>query len=219
MSVLLPTRLPEGFTSEPATGAHASEVFDVCAAELVAAFGFCPDTEEDVRAELEPPQGSQATQHVVRDADGAVAQWWGVVRTPGDPIFWAWIRSHPGLAADAGDELARLAWPMMLDWIRQHAPDEERSGAHRVVGREQRDEDLIRARTALPARPQPRQQPGHVGAARPRRRRPPHHLHAASNAACVARQVVGGERRLLGPPPGLVVHGGRAYGAPSTRRR
>jgi Clp protease len=88
--------------------------------------------------------------------------------------------------------------------------DEERAGAHRVLRREQRHEDLIRARSALPARPQPRQQPGHVGAARPRRRRPPHHLHAASNAARVARQVVGGERRLLGPPPGLVVHEGRA---------
>ena len=55
MSVLLPAGLPAGFTLEPATGDHAAEVFVLVAAEQTAAFGFCPDTEEDVRSMLEQP--------------------------------------------------------------------------------------------------------------------------------------------------------------------
>jgi hypothetical protein len=62
MSVLLPAGLPAGFTLEPATGAHAAEVFELVAAEETAAFGFCTDTEEDVRAELEPPAGAASLE-------------------------------------------------------------------------------------------------------------------------------------------------------------
>ena len=51
MSVLLPAGLPAGFTIEPATGAHVAEVFALLEAEQTAAFGFCPDTPEDVRSD------------------------------------------------------------------------------------------------------------------------------------------------------------------------
>ena len=47
--------LPAAFTLEPATGALVAEVFELVAAEQTAAFGFCPETKEDVRSILEPP--------------------------------------------------------------------------------------------------------------------------------------------------------------------
>ena len=122
MSVLLPAGLPAGFTLEPATGAHASEVFEVLAAEQVEAFGFCSDSLEDVRADLEPT-ASEALEFVVRDADGSVAQWWVAVTDPGDPVFHSWICSHPRLPADVHDELAAAGWAALFQWVRAHAPD------------------------------------------------------------------------------------------------
>ena len=118
MSVLLPA----GFTLEPATGALVAEVFELVAAEQSAAFGFCPDTEEDVRSMLEPPAGAASIEHLVRDSDGVVAQWWVAFRDPGDPITYAWISTHPHLPEADSDELARAGWAMMLDWIRAHPP-------------------------------------------------------------------------------------------------
>ena len=123
MSVLPPSGLPAGFTLEPATGTHVSEVFQLVAAERTAAFGFCPDTEEDVRSILEPPTAAASTEHVVRDADGAVVQWWVVLRDPGDPITHAWISTHPQLLDADADALARAGWAAMLDWIRIHPPE------------------------------------------------------------------------------------------------
>ena len=70
-------------------------MFELVAAEQTAAFGFCPDTEEDVRSILEPPAAAASIEHLVRDADGAVVQWWVVLRDPGDPITHAWISTHP----------------------------------------------------------------------------------------------------------------------------
>jgi len=122
MSVLLPAGLPAGFTLEPATGAHAPEVFDMVAAERIDAFGFCPDTLEDVRADLEPT-ASEAMQFVVRDDAGSVAQWWVALTDPGDPVFHAWINSHPRLPADVHDELSTAGWSVLLDWVRAQAPD------------------------------------------------------------------------------------------------
>jgi len=123
MSVLLPAGLPAGFTVEPATGTQvAAEVFQLVAAEQTAAFGFCPDTEEDVRSMLEPSAAAASIEHLVRDTDGAVVQWWVVLRDPGDPITHAWISTHPQpLDADA-DALARAGWEAMLGWIRAHPP-------------------------------------------------------------------------------------------------
>jgi mycothiol synthase len=118
MSVLLPA----GFTLEPATGALVAEVFELVAAEHTAAFGFCPETEEDVRSMLEPPAAGASIEHVVRDIGGAIAQWWGAFRDPGDPITRAWISTHPQLPDADSDELARAGWAMMLDWIRAHPP-------------------------------------------------------------------------------------------------
>jgi ribosomal protein S18 acetylase RimI-like enzyme len=123
MSVLLPAGLPEGFTLEPATGAHVAEVFELVAAEREAVFGFCPDTMEDVRADLEPSAAAAGVAHVVRDADGAVVQWWAVLRDPGDPITHAWISSHPRLPDAVSDELARAGWELAFDWIRAHPPE------------------------------------------------------------------------------------------------
>ncbi len=114
--------LPAGFTLEPATVALVPEVFELVAAEQTAAFGFCPDTEEDVRSMLEPPAAAASIEHVVRDADGAVAQWWVALRDPGDSITHAWISTHPQLPDAVSDELARAGWAMMLDWIRAHPP-------------------------------------------------------------------------------------------------
>jgi ribosomal protein S18 acetylase RimI-like enzyme len=124
VTVLNPAGLPAGFTLEPATGAHAPEVFEVCAAEETAAFGFCPDTEEDVRGMLEPPATAASTQLLIRDRTGAPVQWWAVLRDPGDPITHAWIATHPGLPDQVSDELARSGWTMMLDWIRAHPTDD-----------------------------------------------------------------------------------------------
>lgn len=79
MSTLaLDAGLPDSFTSEPATGAHVDEVFDLAAAELTAAFGFNPETAEDIRSWLEPPSGGRCEQLLIRDRDqGALVQWWG----------------------------------------------------------------------------------------------------------------------------------------------
>jgi len=123
MAVLLPMGLPAGFTSEPATGVHVPEVFELVAAEQTAAFGFCPETEEDVRSILEPPAVAASMEHVVRDADGAVAQWWVALRDPGDPITHAWISTHPRLQDTVSDELARTGFALMLDWIRTNPPE------------------------------------------------------------------------------------------------
>ena len=123
MSALLPAGLPDGFTLEPATGAHVAEVFELVAAEQEAAFGFCPDTEEDVRSMLEPPAVAAHAEHLVRDAEGRVAQWWAMVRVPGDPIMHTWITSHPRLPDAVSDELARAGWAVVFDWIRVHPPD------------------------------------------------------------------------------------------------
>ena len=122
MSVLLPTGLPAGFTLEPATGAHAPEVFEMLAAQRTDAFGFCPDSLEDVRADLEPT-ASESVEFVVRDADGSVAQWWVALTDPGDPVFHSWICSHPRLPADVHDELSAAGWATLLGWVRSDAPD------------------------------------------------------------------------------------------------
>ncbi len=124
MSVPLPAGLPAGFTLEPATGAHAPEVFGLCAAEQTAAFGFCADTEEDVRALLEPPATAAGIQFLIRDASDSPVQWWAVLRDPGDPITHAWTSSDPRLLATVSDELARAGWSLMLDWIRANPPDD-----------------------------------------------------------------------------------------------
>jgi ribosomal protein S18 acetylase RimI-like enzyme len=123
MSALLPAELPAGFTVEPATRAHAPEVFEVSAAEQTAVFGLCPDTEEDVRAILEPPPTAASIQFLVRDPSQEPVQWWSVLRDPGDPIPHAWVASHPRLPDPVSDHLARVGWAMMLDWISAHPPD------------------------------------------------------------------------------------------------
>ena len=122
MSVLLPAGLPAGFTVEPATGAHVAEVFEMLAAEQVAAFGFSPDSAEDVRAILEPAAEAASFEHVVRDPDGAVAQLWVGLREPGDPISHTWIPTHPGLPDAVSDALARTGYGLLLDWVRAHPP-------------------------------------------------------------------------------------------------
>ena len=118
MSVLLPAGLPAGFTIEPATGAHVAEVFALLEAEQTAAYGFCPDTPEDVRSELELAATAVSTEHLIRDAAGQVVQWWVALRDAGDPITQAWICPHPDLPDAVSDELARTGWALLLDWIR-----------------------------------------------------------------------------------------------------
>jgi mycothiol synthase len=114
------------YTSEPATGAHVNEVFEILAAEQTAAFGFCPDTVEDVRAELDPAEGALSQQRLIRDReDGTPVQWWVLLQHSGDPIFHAWISSHPRLPDPIGDELARVGWATMLDLIREAAPPDQ----------------------------------------------------------------------------------------------
>jgi ribosomal protein S18 acetylase RimI-like enzyme len=122
MSVLLPAGLPAGFTLEPATAAHAAEVHEVVAAQQSAAFGFWTESLEDVRADLEST-AADAFEHVVRDADGAVVQWWAALSYPGDPVFHSWIYSHPRLVGDVHDELSAIGWRSLLEWIRAQAPE------------------------------------------------------------------------------------------------
>ncbi len=123
MSALLPARLPAGFTLAPATGAHVAEVFELRAAEQTAAFGFCPSTPEDVRSMLELPDATVSVQYLVRGADGIPVQWWAALRDPGDPITHAWVCSRPQLPSTVSDELARVGWATMLDWVRGHPPE------------------------------------------------------------------------------------------------
>ena len=122
MSALLRARLPVGFTLAPATGAQVAEVFELRAAEQTAAFGFCPATPEDVRSMLELPDATVSVQHLVRAADGRPVQWWAALRDPGDPITHAWVCTHPQLASTVSDELARVGWAVMLDWVRGRPP-------------------------------------------------------------------------------------------------
>jgi ribosomal protein S18 acetylase RimI-like enzyme len=123
MSSLLPAGLPAGFTVEPATGAQVAEVFALCEAEQTAAFGFCPDTAEDVRAMLELPATTDNAEYLVRDADGTPVQWWVAFRDAGDPITNAWVSTHPDLSDAVSDELARTGWALLLDWTREHPPE------------------------------------------------------------------------------------------------
>ena len=113
--------VPSGFITEPATGAHASEVFEMLAAERIAAFGFCPDSLEDVRANLEPTE-SQAIEYLVRDSDGSLMQWWVAFTDPGEPIFYSWITSHPRLPDGAHDELSAAGWATLFEWMLETAP-------------------------------------------------------------------------------------------------
>lgn len=117
--------LPPGFTVEPATAVHDAEVFDVYAAERVAAFGFCPDTIDESRAWLAPEVLDRGSAHLVRDADGAAVQFWQVLREPGDPVVHAWVRTHPRLEDPVADELAGAAWTQLFGWVRQHPPEGE----------------------------------------------------------------------------------------------
>jgi ribosomal protein S18 acetylase RimI-like enzyme len=122
MSSVLPAGLPAQYTHEPATIANAAEVFDVYAAEMLSAFGFCPDTIEDVRSWLEPSPETRTTQTLVRDGHGDMAQWWVALKEPGDPVFYAWISSHPRLSAQEHDLLSASGWVTLLDWVAQTAP-------------------------------------------------------------------------------------------------
>lgn len=123
MSVLPLAALPAGFTLEPATGAHVTEVFELAVAEETAAYGFCPQTQEDVRSILELPATAASFEHVVRDEDGAVVQWWVAFRDAGDPTTYAWVSTHPRLPDAVSDDLAEAGWAAVLDWIRAHPPE------------------------------------------------------------------------------------------------
>jgi len=117
---------PDAYAIEPVTSADVDEVFDIVAAELTEAFGFCPYTLEDVRADVEVPDGSLSHQLLIRDrADGTAVQWWAAVLLPGDPTFFAWVRSHPRLRGPREDDLARAGWTTMLEWIREVAAPEQ----------------------------------------------------------------------------------------------
>ena len=122
MSVLLPTGLPAGFAVEPATSAHVAEVHELFEAEQSAAFGFCTDTVEDVRALLDPPAGAASHQHLVRDTDGRVVQHWLGLRDPGDPITHAIVVTHPELPDTVSDALAGAGFAVLLGWVRAHPP-------------------------------------------------------------------------------------------------
>ena len=122
MPGLVSAGLPAGFTIETATVEHAPEVFAMVAAERTAAFGFCPDTLEDVRAELEPTE-STAAEFLVRDVDGSAVQWWVAIIDPGEPVFYAWINGDPRLPDALHDELAAAGWSTLFDWIRATATE------------------------------------------------------------------------------------------------
>jgi len=122
MSPVAPARLPDGFTLEPATGDHTAEVYDVVAAEMNDAFGLCPMTVDDVRADLTKPPPALTHQRLVRDRDGTPVQWWAAVLEAGDPTFYTWIRTHPGLAEPVRDEVAAVGLATLLDWVREQAP-------------------------------------------------------------------------------------------------
>lgn len=138
MSTLeLDADLLDGFTSEPATGAHVDEVFDLTAAELTAAFGFNPDTAEDVRSWLEPPEGGRNEQLLIRDPDqGALAQWWGAFRAPGTERWHTWIRTHPSVPESVGDMLCRSGYAKLLDWMRSQTSAEHATArVHSAIAR------------------------------------------------------------------------------------
>ena len=127
MSTLaLDAGLSDGFTWEPATGADVDEVFDLAAAELDAAFGFNPDTAEDVRSWLEPPAGSRSEQLLIREGDqGALVQWWGAFQDPGGEVWRTWIRTHPTVPVPVGDMLCRFGYAKLLNWMRSQTPPKQ----------------------------------------------------------------------------------------------
>ena len=114
--------LPAGFTTEPATGAHAPEVFEMLAAERIAAFGFCPDSLEDVRADLEPTE-SQAVEHLVRDPHGSLVQWWVAHHRPRRTHLLLLDR-EPSAAAGRRRTTScpQQGWATLFDWILETAP-------------------------------------------------------------------------------------------------
>lgn len=122
MSVLLPARLPDGYTIEPATSAHVQEMFAISSAELIDVFGFNTETVEDVRCFVEHPAETKTVVMLVRDDKADLVQWWVAFNDPGDPIFYAWTPSDPRLPADLNDELATAGWTMLVAWIRGNAP-------------------------------------------------------------------------------------------------
>jgi ribosomal protein S18 acetylase RimI-like enzyme len=96
-------------------------MFAVSSAEAVDAFGFNPETIEDVRAFVEHPPETKTFLMLVRDDNADLVQWWIALNDPGDPIFVAWTVSHPRLAADVNDKLAAAAWTTLLGWVRRNA--------------------------------------------------------------------------------------------------
>ena len=128
-NLALDAALSDRFTGEPATSAHVDEAFDLAAAELTAAFGFNPDTAEDIRAWLEPPEGGRSAQLLIRDREqGALMQWWGALQEPGGELWHTWIRTHPTVLDAVGDMLCRFGYTALLDWMRIETPP-ERSGS------------------------------------------------------------------------------------------
>ena len=124
-SLSLDPDLAGEFSSEPATGSHVGEVFDIVSAEVTAVLGHCPYTAEDVRSWLTPVEGGRAAQLLVRDSeDGAPVQWWSAMRDPGGEIVFAGVRSHPRLSEDVGDRLAAAGWVALLSWIGREVASE-----------------------------------------------------------------------------------------------
>lgn len=120
-SLVLDPRLAGSFTISPASSTHLAEVYHLTVAEMSAVLGYCSDTEEDVRSWLEPPSEASSAQGLVRDNAGALAQWWGVIRAPGDPRFQMWVRTDPAVSEADGDELTRAAWKALLASVRDIA--------------------------------------------------------------------------------------------------
>ena len=127
MSTLaLDAGLSDSFTYEPATASRLDEVFNLMTAELTATFGFNPDTAEDIRSMLEPPESTRSEQLLIRDRDqGALVQWWGALQDPGAELWHAWIHTHPGVPGPVGDTLSRTGYAQILDWMRSKTPTEQ----------------------------------------------------------------------------------------------
>jgi len=124
--MLLDSRLADAFTMSRATGKDAAEVHELVAADVTAVLGFCPVTEEDIRACLEPPAEARSISLLVRDRPGgSLAQWWDGCQDPGGSQFYIGVRTDPRVPDSVGDELTQDAWKTLRDWIcREADPDQ-----------------------------------------------------------------------------------------------
>jgi len=125
-SLTLPAGLSDAFELSTASSDEIAEVYGLVVDETIAVLGHCHNTVEDVRAWLEPPDGAESRQVLVRRKTGELSQWWEGIRGPGSTRVLVLVHTHPDVSPADADALTQAAWQLMLPWV------EEISGTDRT---------------------------------------------------------------------------------------